>query len=189
MRQVARDIAVDQYNFAFAQCALNSRLGFVSVAGIQKRRKVRIDGLQRTKVSIQEFAHHPAKPRIVLRESRRVDRITVRRERVFQKLRLGMFTAAIDALDGDQNSRCAHLMMGGGGRATREASVTGEWVGCNESSGPFQSQHATILVLPFQPARWFKRQCPPKSQTICTLSVTGSPPQPLVRAAHPTKLR
>src|SRR5205823_13158230 len=102
MRQIRSDVAVQQNNLAVVQRRFQFRLGFVAIAGVEQGGKVRIDGFQRAKVTIQKLPDHSAKPGFVLRETRRINRMALRAQRVGQEFDLRALAAAVDSLEGDQ---------------------------------------------------------------------------------------
>lgn len=102
MGKVGADVAVDEDDLSFIESGFDAGLGFKAIAGVKHRGEARIESLQRAEVAVQKFANHSAEPRIVLRKTGSVDGETGGGESVFEKFRLSMLPAAIDAFNGDE---------------------------------------------------------------------------------------
>src|SRR5690348_9002935 len=77
MRQIGSDVAVDKNDLAFVQGRFEPGFCLESITRIQQRREMRIDGLERAQLAVQELPHHLPEPRIVLWEACRIDMTAV----------------------------------------------------------------------------------------------------------------
>ena len=109
MSEIRTDVAVGEHDFALVQSCFKAELGFEAIARIKQRAKVRVDRFERAKIAVEELADHFAEPGIVLGETGRINGIAVSVQGFLQKLDLGAFAAAVDALDGDEFSGLRHV--------------------------------------------------------------------------------
>src|SRR5690242_9177706 len=130
MGKIRADVAVHQNNLAVAQGCFQLNICLEAISCIKQRAEMRIDIFQRTQVSIQELPNHLAKPRIVLRETRLINRMAPGAQGLGQQFDLGTLAAAIDSLNGDQFSASSHFQWTAY-RTSVDASLTWERRRCN----------------------------------------------------------
>ncbi len=108
--EIGRDVTVGEDHFALFEGAAQLLLGFETVACIEKCGEVRVDRIQRAKVTVEELANHSAEPGVVMGKTRRVDLQAARGQGFFKQVELGALAAPVDAFDSDEFARgCEHV--------------------------------------------------------------------------------
>ena len=89
---------------AVVQRRFQLRLGFETVAGIEQRRKMRVDIFERAEIAVQELADHLAEPGIVLGKTGGIDGVAAftSGDDSVKQIHLRALAAAIDAFDGNE---------------------------------------------------------------------------------------
>jgi hypothetical protein len=108
--EIGRDVAVGEDYRALFEGAAQLLLGFEAIACIEKCGEVRIDRIQRAKVTVEELPNHAAEPGVVMGKTRRVDLQAARGQSFFKQVELGALAAPVDAFDSDEFARgCEHV--------------------------------------------------------------------------------
>jgi hypothetical protein len=107
--EIRADVTVGENDFALVQGGFEAELGFEAIARVEECAEVRVDRFEGAKIAVEELADHFAEPGIVLGETGRINGIAVSVQGFLQKLDLGAFAAAVDALDGDEFSGLRHV--------------------------------------------------------------------------------
>lgn len=104
MSEIGADVAVGKHDLAAMERGFDAGLGFEAVPGVEKRGEMRINAFERAELAIEKTADHFAEPGVILRESGGVGGITARGQGLGKQIDLRAFSAAVDALDGDDFS-------------------------------------------------------------------------------------
>lgn len=107
--EIRTDVAIGENDFAIVECFFEARLGLETIAGVEQRGEMRVDGFEGPEVAIEELADHFAEPGVVLRKADGIHGVALSDERFFEKAGLGAFAAAIDSFEGDEFSARRHI--------------------------------------------------------------------------------
>src|SRR6266403_2193125 len=108
MGKVRRYITISEHDAACFQGRDDGLLTFEAVAGIEQGSEVRVDGVKRAEISVQELSDHFAEPRAILREPGGKHLMPSRLEFVRQQAHLRLLAAAVYSFDGDEFAAMCH---------------------------------------------------------------------------------
>jgi hypothetical protein len=109
MSEIRTDVAVGEHDFSQVQSGFQAEFGFEAIASVEQGAEVRVNGFEGAKIAVEELSDHFAEPGVVLGETGGVDGVPAGQQSFLQQIDLRTFTAAVDALDGDEFSWRSHV--------------------------------------------------------------------------------